>query len=330
MFTSAVILSLLASVSAWTYPSPGCSNGAGFKLDSTGRVNRTLPSGRTYLFHLPGAYNASNGAHPLVLSFHGAGGTSANQERLSQFSQDGLLINELPIIAAYPQGANNAAENRTGVWYSAPYYNKTVDDVQFAKDIVTDIQNAYCVDRIRIYASGKSNGGGFTAYLACRPDTSVLFAAFAPVSPALYPESLAFKGCNPARAVPIINAHGVLDTTIPFAGRNDTNGTYGVGVATINVPLWRRQWAIRNGCKTDVPAVQTNPYPNTTEMIWRCNTTFQAYTVSNLGHSWPTTGALDASGAPNNTASFNLTSPAMITFFDVNPLPFQYIPGYKA
>lgn len=202
---------------------------------------------------------------------------------------------------------------------------KLTYQVQFAKDIVTDIQNAYCIDRTRTYASGKSNGGGFTAYLACRPDTSVLFAAFAPVSPALYPQSLAFGGCNPARAVPIINSHGVLDTTIPFLGRNDTNGTYGTGTATIDVRLWRRQWALRNGCSTDKVDVTTTPYVNTTEQIWRCNETVQAYTVSSLGHSWPTTQALDASGAPNNTAPFNLTSPAIITFFSVHSLPLSYL-----
>lgn len=198
--------------------------------------------------------------------------------------------------------------------------------MQFAKDIVTDIQNAYCIDRTRIYATGKSNGGGFTAYLACRQDTSTLFAAFAPVSAALYPESLAFGGCNPARSVPIITSHGVLDTTIPYIGRNDSNGTYGVGTATINVPLWRRQWALRNGCKSDIPTTTTYPYPNTTELVWRCNgSTIQAYTISNLGHTWPTTQGLDASGAPNNTASFDLTYPAILTYFSVNSLPFQYI-----
>lgn len=58
-----------------------------------------------------------------------AGGTSAAQEKLSQFSVDGIAINNLPVFAAYPQGANNAAQGRTGVWYSAPYYNTTVDDV---------------------------------------------------------------------------------------------------------------------------------------------------------------------------------------------------------
>lgn len=191
---------------------------------------------------------------------------------------------------------------------------------------MADIQSAYCIDRSRVYASGKSNGGGFTAYMACRQDTSTLFAAFAPVSPALYPQSLAFSGCNPARAVPIVNSHGVVDTTIPFNGRNDTNGTYGTGTATINVPLWREQWALRNGCANDTPTSTTNPYPNTTELAWNCGSaTLQAYTVANLGHSWPTTQGLDSSGAPNNIASFNLTSPDVLAFFSANSLPAQYI-----
>ena len=142
-------LAVVARVHAWGspfyYSSSGCKH-QGFELDSTGRLNRTLPSGRTYLIHVPQEYNGSQ-AHPLVLSFHGgksslidghesipmtlsaAGGTSANQEKLSQFSEDGIEIAGLSVIAAYPQGAGNTDENRTGVWYSAPYANTSVDDV---------------------------------------------------------------------------------------------------------------------------------------------------------------------------------------------------------
>ena len=198
--------------------------------------------------------------------------------------------------------------------------------VQFAKDVVADISSNYCINPTRVYASGKSNGGGFTAYLACRADTTLLFAAFAPISPALYPQSLAFEGCDPARPVPIINSHGVVDQTIPYLGRNDSaTGQYGVGSATINVPLWRQQWAVRNGCYYNGSAYPSPsvsmPYVNTTEYVWECEAEFEAFTVSNLGHSWPTTQGLDASGAPNNTASFNITSPDMVAFFSRNTLP---------
>jgi poly(3-hydroxybutyrate) depolymerase len=47
----------------------GCG-APGFQLDQTGRINRTLPSGRKYLLHVPPEYNAKTPT-PLVLSFHG-------------------------------------------------------------------------------------------------------------------------------------------------------------------------------------------------------------------------------------------------------------------
>jgi poly(3-hydroxybutyrate) depolymerase len=193
--------------------------------------------------------------------------------------------------------------------------------------VVADISDNYCIDPKRIYASGKSNGGGFTAYMACRQDTTRIFAAFAPVSPALYNGTLAFSGCDPARPIPIITSHGVEDQTIPFDGRNDSSGAYGVGTATINVSLWREQWAVRNGCAETSngsyppPTDVTNPYANTTEYVWSCDAEIQAYTVSNLGHSWPTTQGLDSSGAPNNTASFNFTDPPLVDFFSKQTLP---------
>lgn len=248
------------------------------------------------------------------------------------------------MIAAYPQGASNAAENRTGVWYSAPYYNTTVDDVQFTKDILTDLASLLCINLHRFYAAGKSNGGGFVSYLACRSDTAGLFAAFASASPALYPESLAFTGvggvdngqpaCDPGRAVPIINSHGEQDQTIPYLGRNDTappkgSGLYGEGTSTINVPQYRRLWATRNGCASEEPDVTQYLYNGTTVQKWTatqgCKAEFVAYTTDYLGHSWPTTGGLDASGAPNNTARFNYTDPAVASFFTENWLAEEYV-----
>jgi len=44
----------------------------------------------------------------------------------------------------------------------------------------------FCIDTSRIYATGKSNGGGFVGnVLACDPALSKEFAAFAPVVSAI-------------------------------------------------------------------------------------------------------------------------------------------------
>jgi poly(3-hydroxybutyrate) depolymerase len=99
--------------------------------------------------------------------------------------------------------------------------------------MVQQLSDNLCLDSNRFYASGKSNvrsfflcpnfanvfqGGGFTNLLACTPATASLFAAFAPVSAALYAGANP-ADCNPGRAVPIINFHGLADRIIPFDGQ---------------------------------------------------------------------------------------------------------------
>lgn len=104
--------------------------------------------------------------------------------------------------------------------------------------MVQQLQQNLCIDGNRMYASGKSNvsdfdlfhqkfplkcsscqGGGFTNLLACTPATANMFAAFAPVSAALYSGANP-QNCTPGRAVPIINFHGLADKIIPFDGQS--------------------------------------------------------------------------------------------------------------
>ena len=182
--------------------------------------------------------------------------------------------------------------------------------IGFVHDIISTVSSDYTVDSSRIYACGKSNGGGFTALLACRPDTSSIFAAFAPVSPALYEGTRAFSGCSPSDPVPILHSHGLEDTVAPFHGR--TSGGSG---PERDVESWRRMWADINGCDGEPPMVE-EVHPGTKEEIWDCpGAEVRALSVDGLGHAWPTTEGLDSSGKPNNTANFNFTSQHLVEFF---------------
>lgn len=44
-----------------------------------------------------------------------------------------------------------------------------VDDVAFTMEMLDNFEKRYCIDSSRVYAAGKSNGGGFTNLLACDP-----------------------------------------------------------------------------------------------------------------------------------------------------------------
>lgn len=211
------------------------------------------------------------------------------------------------------------------IWKGAPYENKTVDDIAYVYDMIDAVSATYSIDKSRIYACGKSNGGGFTALLACRPDTSATIAAFAPVSPALYEGTWAFHGCEPARPAPIFHVHGVEDTITPFYGRTIEQGSFG---PEPDVRVWRRQWAERNGCvKGTYPGELVQPdsvsevHPGAWEEVWNCHgAEVRALSVEGLGHAWPSMAGLDRSGFPNHTANFNFTSQHLVQFFSKHSL----------
>ncbi|WWC68383.1 uncharacterized protein I206_102308 [Kwoniella pini CBS 10737] len=298
-----------------------------------GHINRTLPSGREYVLFVPDEYDHKV-EHPLVLSFHGAGGNSSRQEILTQLTKPELRIDNKPFLSAFPQGVDNTIWGMKHIWRGAPYANQSVDDVQFVKDILKDISLNYTLNPLRYYASGKSNGGGFTSLLSCLPDTSKLFAAFSLISPALYQEALSFSGCLPSRPIPILHSHGIEDDDTPFKGRSRSeNWLFG---PEPNVNNFRKRWALRNGHPPSTLTSKKNklpkpneinfPYKNVTEEKWTLGKAeIIGLSIGGLGHSWPSTEGLDLAGRPNNFANFNFTSQHLVQFFSRHTLPEEFL-----
>ncbi|MCC3771550.1 PHB depolymerase family esterase [Streptomyces sp. UNOC14_S4] len=259
-------------------------------------MSATLRSGgreRGYLIHLPSAYDARRPS-PLVLSFHGHHRTAHFQERLTGMSA-------LPAISVYPQGLPGT-DGETA-WQGAPY-SAPVDDVLFTSDLVSLLQQQLCVDARRVYAAGKSNGGGFVGVLACRmPDR---IAAFAPVSGAFYPQS---GPCGPTHPGPIVDFHGTADTTIPYAG-NPAKGLP-------SLPSWLAAWAGRGGCAPE-PAVGDLGHGVTRETWSGCNGRFALvhHRIAGLGHTWPST----TPNADSPTPAVIDATPIIWRFFQDHPL----------
>ncbi|KIR28493.1 poly(3-hydroxybutyrate) depolymerase [Cryptococcus deuterogattii 99/473] len=276
---------------------------------------------RKFLLNVPDNY-VHGETHPLVFSFH-AGGYSEKQQCITELSDPNLKIAGKPFLTAYAQGVNNTDWNMTHIWKGAPYENTTVDDIAYVYDILHIVSSSYTIDKSRLYACGKSNGGGFTALLACRPDTSALFAAFAPVSPALYQGTYSFHGCQTERGVNIFHSHGVEDTDTQYHGRTPEGGSFG---PEPDVRRWRREWAERNGCKSSWPGQWAEPeveeiYPGVWEEVWDCpKGEVRGLSIEGLGHAWPSTAGWDLAGFPNQTASFNFTSPHLVDFFSKHRL----------
>jgi len=235
---------------------------------------RTLTSGglvREYTVHVPARYQPSR-QYPVVLSFHGHKRTSKYQEELSGFSA-------YDAISVYPQGLTRT--DGESAWTGAPY-SAAADDVLFTSDLLNTLQRDLCVDSRRIYATGKSNGGGFVGVLACRMPGRI--AAFAPVAGAFYPQGGA---CHPSRPAPILDFHGTADTTIPYTGNPAK------GLPTL--PEWLGGWADRNGCFPR--PIEYSPKTDVTVQHW-IGCSLQHYRVEGAGHVWPSTSPNNDSATP--------------------------------
>ncbi|RKF58744.1 Feruloyl esterase B [Erysiphe neolycopersici] len=275
-------------------------------------IQQSSSLNRTYLIHIPVTYNQST-ATPLIFNFHGRGHTSQYQERLTGFSRPDWNPNAIVI---YPQGINNT-------WQGDPD-SINVDDKEFVSDMITTLSNNYCLDDERIYATGKSNGGGFINLLACDAQLSTQIAAFAPVSAAIYipgvkstdclgtiPQTLNFP-CNPGREnVPILEFHGLQDQVIPY------NGGPRRSSCLISILHWHDDWADNQGYGSAVS--RTSLFDgNVIKLEYAPGTENQGiitnYAINNWDHDWPSTTPTDDS--------------KYVTYIDASPLIIEFFENY--
>jgi poly(3-hydroxybutyrate) depolymerase len=194
-----------------------------------------------------------------------------------------------------------------------------VNDIGFVSDMISHFSDRYCIDTARIYAAGKSNGGGFTGTLACDPKLSTQIAAFAPVSGAFYingPSSSDCDAqhitipCSPGRnPIPILEFHGSDDGTIPYSG----GGRRGECLPTI--PHWVREWSKREAYGLTNKTTQL--YDGKVQKYEYGGAAGQLgivshYLTDGLGHNWPSTEPND----DNPDGTYYNATPIIMGFFN--------------
>jgi polyhydroxybutyrate depolymerase len=204
-----------------------------------GETTTTLQVGgvsRTFILHVPSSYNGKTPV-PLVLDWHGLGSSGSGQKGVSGYK---ALSDSEGFIIAWPNGLENA-------WNIGPCCttSRTVDDLGFARAIVTDIQHRACVDPKRVYSDGYSMGGGMSHYLAC--NAADVFAAVAPSAFDLLAADE--EPCKPARPISVILFRGTADPIVPYEGgpSNPPNGL-NVTIHFQGAEATFKTWAGLNGC----------------------------------------------------------------------------------
>ncbi len=155
----------------------------------------------------------TEGKVPLVFDFHGHGGTAKHAARTHHFHETWPEA-----VVVYMQGLNTPGkltdpEGKRSGWQSGPGDQKD-RDLKFFDAVLASMRKDYSIDDQRVYATGHSNGGGFTYLLwAKRGDT---FAAFAPVAAAA---GLYFANAKPK---PLFHAASEKDPLVTFAMQQRT------------------------------------------------------------------------------------------------------------
>jgi polyhydroxybutyrate depolymerase len=162
---------------------------------------------REALVHAPGSAKTTN--TPVVFVFHGHGGNAR------QAARSFALDRHWPeAISVYLQGLNTPGrltdpEGKKPGWQSGPG-DQGDRDLKFFDAVLARLKQDYRVDSRRVYATGHSNGGGFT-YLLWAERGEVL-AAVAP-SAAVAQVSYA----NKLKPKPALHLAGEKDPLVKFA-----------------------------------------------------------------------------------------------------------------
>lgn len=301
----ACCLLLMFSSNIVATSSPGCSKSGGDL--SAGTSTKTI-RGRSYLFSTPFNYSSGIPA-PLILSFHGGGQSPSIQLDIDQLTNRDF--NDQYVVI-YPEAVDSQ-------WQVSP--DSASDDLKFVSDILDYVESNLCIDTSRIYATGKSQGGGMVGMLACDQSLSTRIAAFAPVSGAFYvmpegdcePDSVDLP-CSAGRSdIPILEFHGGSDPVIPYYG---DSGKRDACLPTI--PHWVQTWARRNNLGT------TNTSTSITKAAtWHrfgtgssLGLVSHVYDGADVGHVWPAREKQNGVGdiGASSTASFDAT-PMILEFF---------------
>ena len=269
-------------------PAKALGGGCGTPHDA-GDLVTSVPTGgdeRSYRVHVPIGYNATEPA-PLVVNYHGSSKTALEQETYSGLAP---LSDREGFILVTPEGSGFPQE-----WQVVGFYDDAgLDDVLATRDIVAAAKADFCVDPLRVYATGLSNGAEMASQVGCYlPD---VFAAVAPVA------GVVFQGCD-GRAMPVIAFHGTEDYNVPFETARPAMA----------------EWASHNGCSTEQTITRVTEHVSR-ESYQDCNgADVVLYVIDGGGHTWP--GAEDFAGGAGPTTHEINANELIWQFFASHPMP---------
>jgi polyhydroxybutyrate depolymerase len=233
--------------------------------------------------HVPTALRGKQG-HAAVFVFHGGEGDG---ERIAAQTNLVSYADRYGFIAVFPTaGAGQWNDGRATTVGLA-------NDTGFVSALIAQVADKYGVDRMRLFATGPSNGGMFTQRLAC--EMADRFRGFASVIANMPVDQR--PRCKPSRAIPILLMNGTEDVLMRWnGGEIPSNAARGIGIGgkVISTPETVQFWSNANGC-TGAPQdsiLPDSPGDGTSVVrhsYRRCmpGSEVEFYEIRGGGHNWP-------------------------------------------
>jgi polyhydroxybutyrate depolymerase len=190
-------------------------------------------------YHIALPEKPAVGRVPVVLHFHGAGGTGG-----AVIGNTGMIepILERGYAVIAPNGLGREGR-KGGFWSFIPGRPILRDELAFTRQVLDDAVASFGLDRDRVLLTGFSIGGSLTWYLACQSPKD--FAAYAPVAGGFWRPHP--TGC--AGPIKMLHTHGWRDSTVPLEGRPIRGGEIHQGDIFYGLQIWRSE----NGCNAGRP-----------------------------------------------------------------------------
>jgi len=239
---------------------------------------------RSYLLYVPSVVMESDEKRPLVLVFHGGGGTARGIAREVGRSLHAIADRE-GFIVAYPDAVKKTWDFGDGVVSEA--LDVRIDDRGFFAALMDELVDTQPVDDTRIFATGISRGGQASYFVACQfPDRIRAIAPVAMPMPAFMADT-----CN-ARDIGIAIFNGTDDPLVPYDGgqikvfRKERGLVMSTGDT---IDFWRQ----RNDCaatpsdKTVIDAARDRTRVLRTTWEQCRQAPVMLYRIEGGGHTWP-------------------------------------------
>lgn len=217
---------------------------------------------RAYRLHVPAKVKKADTPIPLVICFHGGGGTAEVASRMGWTP----LADRENFVVVYPEGLNKHWNDGRDSQKFAEQ-DARVDDVVFVVALLEKLKTELPIDSERVFVTGASNGGFFSQRMAIEA-TDHLAGAGVMIATMPMPFADGRKKFKPSRPIPVLYMNGTEDPFVPYDGgpitpnffpnRDSAKGEFGRGKCS-STDRAIEMWLKHNGLDAVEPKIESLP-----------------------------------------------------------------------